>query len=80
MPELSPPIVRVYRSFVAAMAEFRAEGRGSSGDDTIIGAELREFGRRWAVLEGFTEYVDWLRSQALEDSPRPDGYVPSTTL
>lgn len=80
MPELSPPIVRVHRSFVAAMAEFRAEGRGSSGDDTMIGAELRDFGHRWAALEGFAEYVDWLRSQALEDSPRPDGYVPSTTL
>ncbi|MDM4721561.1 GNAT family N-acetyltransferase [Micromonospora sp. WMMA1363] len=62
------------------MAEFRAEGRGSSGDDSMIGAELREFGHRWAVLEGFAAYVDWLRSQILEDSPRPDGYVPSTTL
>ncbi|MBX7267719.1 GNAT family N-acetyltransferase [Micromonospora sp. Llam7] len=80
MPELSPPIVRVHRSFVAAMTEFRAEGRGSSGDDTVIGAELREFGRRWAVPEGFAAYVDWLRSQALAESPRPEGYVPSTTL
>ncbi|MBQ1049688.1 GNAT family N-acetyltransferase [Micromonospora sp. C51] len=80
MPELSPPIVRVHRSFVAAMAEFRAEGRGSSGDHTMIGAELREFGLRWATVEGFAAYVDWLRSQSLEDSPRPDGHVPSTTL
>lgn len=62
------------------MAEFRAEGRGSSGDNTMIGAELREFGDRWAAPEEFAGYVDWLRSQALEESPRPDGYVPSTTL
>jgi predicted acetyltransferase len=80
MPQLSLPTVRVHQSFVAAMAEFRDEGRGNPDDGTMIGAELREYGRRWALPEGFAEYVDWLRSQALEDSPRPDGYVPSTTL
>ncbi|MBQ1026207.1 GNAT family N-acetyltransferase [Micromonospora sp. C95] len=80
MPELRPPTVRVHRSFVAAMAEFRAEGRGSSGDDSMIGAELRRFGRDWVVPENFAGYVDWLRSQALAESPRPDGWVPSTTL
>ena len=25
-------------------------------------------------------YVEWLLAQAREDSPRPEGYVPSTTL
>jgi len=80
MPQLSHPTVRVRQSFLAAMAEFRAEGRGSSDDATMIGSELREYGHRWAVPEGFADYVEWLRAQALEDSPRPDGYVPSTTL
>jgi predicted acetyltransferase len=80
MPHLSPPTVHVHSSFVAGMAEFRAEGRGEPADGTMIGAELREFGRRWATPEGFAAYVDWLRAQALEDSPRPAGYVPSTTL
>lgn len=62
------------------MAEFSAEGRGSAEDGSTIGAELREFAHRWAVPEEFAAYVDRLRSQALEDSPRPDGHVPSTTL
>lgn len=61
------------------MAEFSADGRGSAEDGSTIGAELREFAHRWAVPEEFAAYVDRLRSQALEDSPRPDGHVPSTT-
>ena len=46
----------------------------------MIGREIREFGHRWALPEGFAAYVDWLRSQAREDAPRPEGHVPSTTL
>ncbi|MFB9179669.1 GNAT family N-acetyltransferase [Dactylosporangium sucinum] len=80
MPELSPPTVRVHASFVAAMSEFSAEGRGDPADASMIGGEIREFGCRWSAADGFAAYVDWLRSQALEDSPRPEGYVPSTTL
>ncbi|MDT5031460.1 MAG: hypothetical protein QOC94_1631 [Actinoplanes sp.] len=80
VPQLSLPPERVHRSFLAAMAEFRDEGRGDPADHTMIGGELREFGHRWATPEGFAEYVGWLRAQALEDSPRPEGYVPSTTL
>jgi predicted acetyltransferase len=80
VPELSRPTVRVIRSFLAAMAEFREEGRGGPADHTMVGDEIREFGRRWSVPNGFADYVDFLRSQALEESPRPDGYVPSTTL
>ena len=62
------------------MAEFRVEGRGGSADQSMIGRELREFGQRWATPEGFAEYVGSLRSQALEDAPRPEGFVPATTL
>jgi predicted acetyltransferase len=80
MPGLSPPTARVHRSFVVAMTEFRAEGRGGPADGSSLAVELREFGRHWAQSEGFAAYVDWLRSQALEDSPRPDGHVPCTTL
>ena len=62
------------------MAEFRAERRGDPADHSMIGRELREFGDRWGTIEGFAAYVGWLRSQALEESPRPEGFVPSTTL
>jgi predicted acetyltransferase len=80
MPDLSPPTVRVHGSFVAAMAEFREEGRGDAADTSMIGGEIREFGHRWALPDGFAAYVDWLRSQVLKDAPRPEGHVPSTTL
>lgn len=80
MPELCLPTVRVHRSFVAAMSEFRDEGRGNPADTSMIGAEIRKFGTGWSTPEGFAAYVDWLRSRALADSPRPEGHVPSTTL
>jgi predicted acetyltransferase len=80
MAELRLPTVRVRRSFLAAMAEFRGEGRGSGPDQTMIGKEIRQFGTTWSSPDGFTGYVEALRAEALEDSPRPDGYVPSTTM
>ncbi|WP_027660646.1 GNAT family N-acetyltransferase [Salinispora fenicalii] len=80
MPELSRPTVRVHQSFIAAMAEFHAEGRGSAEDSSMIGSELREFTRHWSTPAGFADYVDWLRNQSLEDSPRPDGHVPSLPM
>jgi predicted acetyltransferase len=80
MPELKPPTTRVFESFVAAMAEFAAEGRGAPADDTMIGSDIREFGHRWSAAGDFAAYVDRVRSQAREDAPRPEGHVPSTTL
>ncbi|HEY7488816.1 MAG TPA: GNAT family N-acetyltransferase [Streptosporangiaceae bacterium] len=67
-------------SFVAAMAEFQAEGRGGSDDDSNIGSNIRDFGPAWTSADGFERYVSWLRAQTLEDTPRPAGHVPSTTL
>jgi predicted acetyltransferase len=78
--ELSEPTVRVRQSFLAGMAEFQDEGRGGVADETMIGSEIREFGQAWSVPDGFADYVRFLREQALEDSPRPEGYVPSTSL
>jgi predicted acetyltransferase len=78
--ELSTPTVLVHRSFLAAMDEFRAEGRGDLPDQTMIGSEIRDFGLSWSSVDSFARYVEWLVAQALEDSPRPDGYVPSTSL
>jgi predicted acetyltransferase len=80
MAELSAPTTRVHASFLAAMAEFSAEGRGGLGDNTMIGHEISQYGGRWADPEQFADYVRNLREQALADSPRPAGYVPSTTL
>lgn len=80
MPELALPTTRVHASFTAAMEEFLAEGRGIRGDDSMIGREIREHASRWADPAAFSRYVRSLRDQAREDSPRPDGHVPSTTL
>jgi len=80
MPELVRPTTRVHASFLAAMAEFQAEGLGVAGDSSMTGQMIYTYGGRWQRPPVFGEYVHWLRDQALEDSPRPEGYVPSTTL
>lgn len=80
MPVLGAPTPAVRESFLAAMDEFVAEDRGGPGDDSMIGRELREFGATWASAAGFAAYVAALRAQELEETPRPAGIVPCTTL
>jgi predicted acetyltransferase len=80
MPRLTPPIERVHASFLAAMAEFRAEGRGDIAGASMIGAGIRDHSRNWHEPAAFARYVTELRAQAQPDAPRPQGWVPSTTL
>jgi len=80
MPGFSPPTSRVRLSFIGAMDEFRAEGRGTATDDTMLGREIRDFGLDWQDPGRFEAYAAYLRDQAREDAPRRPGYVPSTTL
>ena len=80
VPELIRPVVHVRKSYVAAMAEFQAEGRGGPDDHTMIGVEIREYGTTWHTPEGFARYVRDLRAAAEEETPRPAGFVPATTL
>jgi predicted acetyltransferase len=80
MPQLSLPVVEVKDSFLAAMAEFAAEGRGAPGEHSMIASEMREFGATWSTDEGFDAYVSALRAQALEETPRPAHFVPCTTF
>src|SRR5215469_2501564 len=80
MPEPIQPSSHVQTSFLLAMDEFRAEGRGGPDDTSMIGHEIREYRARWMNPAVFEEYVRWLRDQALEKSPRTAGWVPSTTL
>jgi predicted acetyltransferase len=79
VPELIVPSVVVAGSFVIAMQEFQAEGRGGPDDDSTTGAEIREWQWRWATPDGFAEYVAALRAQSEQETPRPAGRVPSTT-
>jgi len=55
MPALITPDVRLKASFLAAMAEFAAEGR--AGDGSGIGRDLEQWSGRWESDEGFAAYV-----------------------
>ena len=79
-PRLSAPDVRFRRSFAAAMDEFRAEGRGSRDDRSVIGRYLRDHPRELPRTTNFAKLVAAIRADRLEDSPRPSGFVPSTEL
>jgi predicted acetyltransferase len=80
MPRLVPPTTGVRISFLEAMDEFRAEGRGGPDDDSMIAHEMQAFGPTWDTEPGFAAYVEQLLVDALEETPRPAHWVPSTTL
>jgi predicted acetyltransferase len=80
MAELFRPDPRVHRSFLAAMKEFQAEGRGGPDDNSMLGREIYQWADRWDDPAQFAAYVVWLRADADEESARPPGYVPGTTL
>jgi predicted acetyltransferase len=79
MPELVLPTVELRESFLAAMTEFRAEGRGGRDDESMIGHEHQKYAATWETEAGFVSYVGVLLAEPLEDNPRPYGYVPQTT-
>jgi predicted acetyltransferase len=79
VPHLVAPDVRFRDSFAAAMAEFRAEGRGSSRDHSVLGGYLYRAGS-WTSDEAFSEFVAALRANRLEETTRPAGFVPDTEL
>lgn len=76
MPALVPPTVSVRDSFLAAMDEFVAED--VSGSQTAYWIQSHAPG--WREPERFSEFVDFLLAEALEETPRPEGFVPTTTL
>lgn len=79
MPELVPPTMAVHRSFLMAMSEFLEEGRGSTGDDSMVAREIREFGTEWETPEGFARYIRRLEEDSDESKLRAYYLVPSTT-
>ena len=62
------------------MGEFLAEGRGAPDDHSVIGHYLRDRQGAWSSDRAFRSFVDEVRAQRLEETPRPAGYVPSTEL
>ena len=80
MAELVPPNPRFRPSFAAAMAEFRAEGRGSEGRASVLDSYLRDLGEPWLDDRRFGIFVESIREQRFEETPRPAGRVPDTEL
>jgi predicted acetyltransferase len=75
MAELIRPDTRLKASFLAAMEEFREEGR--AGGDTMIGWDLTRFGETWHTEEGFAAYVRETLAEA--ERPRAAGFVCQTS-
>jgi predicted acetyltransferase len=80
VPELVPPTTAAHASFLHAMAELVREGRGAPEDHTMIGEEIRDNRDTWHDPAAFANYTARLRAEALEETPRPPGWVPCTTL
>ena len=72
--------MRYRDSYIVAMDEFWAEGRGDESDESALGRNIRTFGGQWDTLRGFAAYVTWLISDGIEETPRSEGYVPQTTF
>lgn len=79
MAALHEPDVRFQASFLKAMADFAAEGRGADGDLSMIGRDLRTWGPLWDDPATFAAYVAEVRALALPETPRPPGFVPTLT-
>jgi len=80
MPDLIRPSPRVHRSFLAAMTEVQAEGGSGPDDDSNTGQAIRKYASRWADPAEFARYLHELEDEARDQSARPDGRIPQTTL
>lgn len=78
MPLLVLPDAAFARTYVAAMAEFVAEGRG--GEETRVGQDRAEWGSSWHTAAGFGAFAAAVRAEADPATPRPPGRVPESTL
>lgn len=76
MPELVLPTTSVRESFLEAMDEFVGEGV----ENSQTAAWIDVHGARWTTEEGFAAFVEAVRADALEETPRPERHVPCTTL
>ena len=80
VPTLIAPRDDIRRSFAEAMDEFRAEGRGSDDDRSAFGNYLRTRAAEWSGDEAFSHFTASIRADELEETPRPEGFVPATEM
>ena len=76
VPELVLPTTSVRESFLEAMDEFVAEG----AEFSQTAAWIEHNAPGWTAPEEFAAFVDAVRADALEETPRPERHVPCTTL
>lgn len=76
MPHLEQPSLRVKESFLAAMAEFTAEGR----TDTVTDEWIGRYADQWSSQAAFEEFLADLHADARDDTERAAHHVPTTTL
>jgi predicted acetyltransferase len=79
MPMLLRPTAAVRESFLAALDEFRAEGRLGEHDRTGLAFETRDLAPD-ADDAAFDAHAAMLRNRSNEEAPRPEGWVPDTLL
>ncbi|MDT0342748.1 GNAT family N-acetyltransferase [Streptomyces litchfieldiae] len=80
MPELVAPTTAVHASFLEAVDEWVAEGRGTVHDGSMLGRDMVVYGGRWRDPAAFAEYVERNLADARPETPRPVAMVPSTVL
>jgi predicted acetyltransferase len=76
MPELVLPTTSVHASFLEAMDEFVAEG----AEHSQTAAWIEHNAPGWREPAAFEVFVEAVRADALEETPRPERHVPCTTL
>jgi predicted acetyltransferase len=78
VPVLTYPSVSVHASFLAFVDELLAEG---PLDPTgPIARATATFGSSWQEPAEFQRFLDGLRAEELEETPRPAHFVPTTYL
>lgn len=78
MPVLSRPTASVQTSFLAFVDELLAEG---PLDPTgPVSRAVATYGSSWRDPAEFQRFVDGLRAEELEETPRPPMFVPTTSL
>lgn len=75
MPQLQPPSIELKDTFLSAMAEFETERGTESATDSWIG----RWSPRWSDAATFVDFIDDLRAQRLNETPRPVHFVPTST-
>ncbi|HEY0531078.1 MAG TPA: hypothetical protein VGD29_05695, partial [Actinoplanes sp.] len=78
MPALTLPSLSAQASFLAAVDEMRAEGQLDPTGP--IARAVATYGSSWQDPAEFQRFLDDLRAQEREETPRPENFVPTSYL